>query len=139
MAKLELGSKRTCTSCGAKFYDLQKMPVECPKCETTFIPDILLPSKDTTPVETKPVEEKVEKAKAEESADIEVISLDEVEEEAGDDDDEIAAIADVDLGNDDDSDSDTSDDDDTFLETDSEDDSDVSGLIGGVAADDDET
>lgn len=37
MAKPELGTKRTCPSCGAKFYDLHKNPIECPKCEHSFI------------------------------------------------------------------------------------------------------
>ncbi|MCH4023462.1 MAG: TIGR02300 family protein [Acetobacter sp.] len=32
MAQPELGSKRVCVSCGAKFYDLQKDPAVCPKC-----------------------------------------------------------------------------------------------------------
>jgi uncharacterized protein (TIGR02300 family) len=27
------GVKRLCTSCGAKFYDLDKRPVVCPKCK----------------------------------------------------------------------------------------------------------
>ena len=34
MAKPELGTKRVCVSCGAKFYDLQKNPAICPKCAT---------------------------------------------------------------------------------------------------------
>ena len=34
MAKPELGTKRVCVSCGAKFYDLQKNPAVCPKCGT---------------------------------------------------------------------------------------------------------
>ncbi len=34
MAKPELGVKRTCVACGAKFYDLGKQPVVCPKCGT---------------------------------------------------------------------------------------------------------
>ena len=34
MAKPELGTKRVCVSCGAKFYDLQKNPAICPKCST---------------------------------------------------------------------------------------------------------
>ncbi|RVT97154.1 TIGR02300 family protein [Rhodovarius crocodyli] len=34
MAKPELGLKRTCVSCGAKFYDLTKQPAVCPKCGT---------------------------------------------------------------------------------------------------------
>ncbi|MDG6094873.1 TIGR02300 family protein [Acetobacter sp. AN02] len=32
MALPELGSKRVCVSCGAKFYDLCKDPAVCPKC-----------------------------------------------------------------------------------------------------------
>ena len=32
MAKAELGMKLTCESCGARFYDLNKMPGLCPKC-----------------------------------------------------------------------------------------------------------
>ncbi|MBC7101759.1 MAG: TIGR02300 family protein, partial [Parvibaculum sp.] len=33
MSKPELGTKRDCPSCGAKFYDLNKNPVVCPKCK----------------------------------------------------------------------------------------------------------
>ena len=36
MAKAELGTKRLCASCGAKFYDLSKDPITCPKCSTVF-------------------------------------------------------------------------------------------------------
>lgn len=31
-----LGLKRTCLSCGAKFYDLEKSPIVCPKCNKKF-------------------------------------------------------------------------------------------------------
>jgi uncharacterized protein (TIGR02300 family) len=34
MAKPELGLKRVCVACGAKFYDLTKTPAVCPKCGT---------------------------------------------------------------------------------------------------------
>jgi uncharacterized protein (TIGR02300 family) len=34
MAKPELGLKRVCVACGAKFYDLTKTPAICPKCGT---------------------------------------------------------------------------------------------------------
>jgi uncharacterized protein (TIGR02300 family) len=34
MAKPELGHKRVCVSCGARFYDLTKAPAVCPKCGT---------------------------------------------------------------------------------------------------------
>jgi uncharacterized protein (TIGR02300 family) len=32
MAKPDLGLKRVCVSCGAKFYDLARVPATCPKC-----------------------------------------------------------------------------------------------------------
>jgi uncharacterized protein (TIGR02300 family) len=34
MVKPELGQKRTCVSCGARFYDLLRQPATCPKCGT---------------------------------------------------------------------------------------------------------
>jgi uncharacterized protein (TIGR02300 family) len=34
MAKPELGLKRVCVACNAKFYDLMKSPAVCPKCGT---------------------------------------------------------------------------------------------------------
>ncbi len=34
MVKPELGLKRTCVACGAKFYDLGRAPPTCPKCGT---------------------------------------------------------------------------------------------------------
>ena len=36
MAKPEWGKKRTCQSCGAKYYDLKKETPTCPKCKTVF-------------------------------------------------------------------------------------------------------
>lgn len=35
MAKAELGLKRTCVNCGARFYDLNREPPVCPKCDET--------------------------------------------------------------------------------------------------------
>ena len=34
MVKPELGTKRVCVSCGARFYDLNRAPIVCPKCAT---------------------------------------------------------------------------------------------------------
>ena len=36
MAKPELGNKHQCQNCGARFFDLNKSPVTCPKCGTIF-------------------------------------------------------------------------------------------------------
>ena len=34
MSKPELGTKRACARCGARFYDLLQSPIACPKCGT---------------------------------------------------------------------------------------------------------
>lgn len=39
MAKPEWGTKRTCFSCAARFYDLRKEPIVCPVCNTAFDPE----------------------------------------------------------------------------------------------------
>jgi uncharacterized protein (TIGR02300 family) len=41
MTKPELGTKRLCASCGARFYDLLHSPITCPKCSTVLAtPDV---------------------------------------------------------------------------------------------------
>lgn len=39
MVKAAWGLKRTCQSCGAHFYDMQKHPIACPKCGAIYDPD----------------------------------------------------------------------------------------------------
>ncbi len=41
MVKADLGIKRVCPNCTTRFYDLQKRPIECPKCEFSFEPESL--------------------------------------------------------------------------------------------------
>jgi uncharacterized protein (TIGR02300 family) len=36
VTKPELGTKRLCAHCGAKFYDLHHSPITCPKCGRVF-------------------------------------------------------------------------------------------------------
>lgn len=133
MVDAELGTKRTCPSCASRFYDLNKHPISCPSCEETFVVEPILPSKGDAPPPPKPAvaEKEVEK----EDEGIELISLEEVEKDDADDD-EAAAIKDVDLGEDVEIDDDA--DDDAFLEDDDDDDAPVTGLIGGAKAKDDD-
>jgi len=42
VAAPDLGSKRICPSCAAKFYDLSKRPIVCPKCSFSFAPEALV-------------------------------------------------------------------------------------------------
>ena len=41
MANPELGTKQVCPNCQAKFYDLNRRPAHCPKCDAEFDPDYL--------------------------------------------------------------------------------------------------
>ena len=45
MAKPEWGKKRICSSCNAKYYDLNKSPIICPSCGAEFDPNDYLRSK----------------------------------------------------------------------------------------------
>ena len=39
----ELGVKRTCVGCAARFYDLTRAPPTCPKCSAVQPPDVPRP------------------------------------------------------------------------------------------------
>ncbi len=39
MAKPEWGTKRVCRSCGARFYDMCRKIVTCPKCGSVYEPE----------------------------------------------------------------------------------------------------
>lgn len=101
------GLKRICTSCGARFYDLNKRPIICPACNTEFTGDIKVKSRrGRLPADVKKgeilEEENVVETEDEILEDedgIEVVSLDdaEVEEEADSDEDDVMDLGD-DLG-----------------------------------------
>jgi uncharacterized protein (TIGR02300 family) len=69
LAKAQLGTKRTCPSCAARFYDLAKSPAECPKCEHSFDPEVLLKPRRPRPEPVRVVkkeEPETEEAEADE-------------------------------------------------------------------------
>jgi len=39
MVKAAWGTKRSCQNCGARFYDLSKNPITCPKCGQQHDPE----------------------------------------------------------------------------------------------------
>ena len=45
MSKPEWGTKRTCQSCAAHFYDMRKDTIVCPKCGATYDPEAVLKSR----------------------------------------------------------------------------------------------
>jgi uncharacterized protein (TIGR02300 family) len=51
VSKPELGTKRLCAGCNAKFYDLHKTPIVCPTCEAVFIVPKPVPSRSRRPFE----------------------------------------------------------------------------------------
>ena len=53
MSKPEWGIKRVCPSCSIKYYDFNKDPIICPKCEFKFDPDLLLKSRKGRSIATK--------------------------------------------------------------------------------------
>ena len=122
MVKPELGTKRTCPSCGARFYDLLKNPIACPKCGVTFIAATLLPSKGDFPGQAaaRPPREAAV-AEPEVVPEVELVSLEEV---AASEEDEV--IADVDLGVEEPV---AGEEEDTFLEEEEEEGADVTGYL----------
>ncbi|MDO9428090.1 MAG: TIGR02300 family protein [Methylobacterium sp.] len=130
MARPELGLKRQCMSCGAKFYDLDKDPATCPKCGTIY-----QAIASTSRVAAPALAARAAAVPADDDEDTdaekggpEIVSLDEVE----------AAEDEADTSTDD-SESDTADADDTFLEEEDAGDDDVADLIDGDIENDEES
>ncbi|WP_404381103.1 TIGR02300 family protein [Caenispirillum salinarum] len=101
MAKPEWGTKRTCTHCGARFYDLNKRPIICPKCEAENEAEVapkLRRSKDSKVA--KPTKAVAKPAAAEEEEDYEAESENEDTDEdviedtndLGEDDEDMAEV-----------------------------------------------
>ncbi len=109
MGKVDLGEKLTCSSCGARYYDLNKAPAPCPKCGTENERPKTFRSKKTESAAPKPVKE----SPAPESKE-------------GKEPDDIDDIEDIDTDDDDD---DLMDDD---AGLDDEDDDDVDSVIGPI-------
>jgi uncharacterized protein (TIGR02300 family) len=130
VAKPELGTKRHCQSCGAKFYDLNKSPIICPRCGATFVATAAMigaaAARSRAP---EPANRDEEETELEAVAGPEIVSLDEVEAEEAEKDIPIEGVEIED---------DIAEDDDTFLEEEEEGDDDVADLIDGEIEDDEE-
>jgi uncharacterized protein (TIGR02300 family) len=79
VAKPELGTKRLCPNCSAKFYDLSKTPIVCPKCSTVL--EIAMPRSRPEPAAARAAPPAAEEAIAPEVAEAEFISLEEADAE----------------------------------------------------------
>jgi uncharacterized protein (TIGR02300 family) len=131
VVKPELGIKRLCTECGAKFYDLLKNPIVCPKCGATYAVVTPTPKSKPAAAQAAPapvVAEAVAPVVVEEAA--ELVSLEDAEAEQAstgakgaklpEDEIEVEEAAE-----------DAAEDDSTFLVEEEEEDTNVTDLIDG--------
>src|SRR2546422_8662383 len=84
VAKPELGTKRLCGNCGAKFYDLSKDPIVCPKCHTVMEVAAVNARARPEPVAAArtPAPAPEEEVVAPETAEAEFVSLEEADAES---------------------------------------------------------
>jgi uncharacterized protein (TIGR02300 family) len=136
VAKPELGTKRLCASCGAKFYDLNKDPIHCPKCGTVYevAPLVTRTRPDAAAAQRSPPAEEVVVPEPQE---IETVSLEEADAEAAGATAKKPAATEPEL-EEEDVEMDESLDDDTFIEEQEEEDADVTDIIGGDIEDEEE-
>ena len=95
MPKPELGTKRTCLACGARFYDFGKTAeLACPACGAVFdLEQVARARRPRNPVRAlataaaKPVDVETEEDDIDETVDAE--EIDEVDDEVDDVDDEV--------------------------------------------------
>ena len=119
MTKPELGTKRLCPNCSARYYDLNKTPITCPKCGTPFE---VVATTTRSRVEQRAVVSQREVEPEEARSETEPTSLEEVETEDVETD-ETAKV----------------DSEDTLIEEVEEEDTDVSEIIGGDVEDKEDT
>jgi uncharacterized protein (TIGR02300 family) len=129
VAKPELGTKRLCANCSAKFYDLNKTPITCPKCHTVM--ELAAVTSRPRPEPARPAAAAAvpvkEEALVPETPDAEFVSLEEADAEAQGkkpaDADAIAADDDIEID-------DEPIDDAALIEEQEESDEDVTDIIG---------
>ncbi|MGI9392295.1 MAG: TIGR02300 family protein [Parvibaculales bacterium] len=98
MSKPSLGTKRVCAHCGAKFYDLNKEVIICPKCNMEFI-EPQARKRPKPPGERAVVEEAAEKPEGkEEGLSIPELETDDVDIEDDDEEDNLTIEGEEDDG-----------------------------------------
>ena len=139
MAKPDLGTKRLCANCGAKFYDL-KRPRSCrPKCGTSF-ELCRVTTRPRRPMQRAPLPRaETGRSRTTEPQEAELISLEEADAEAQGK--KVPAAPKVQKQTEDGETEEAieDDDEDTFIEPEEEEDTDVSEIIGGDIENEEET
>ena len=137
MAKPELGTKRLCASCGAKYYDLNKDPITCPKCGTVYEVVAVTTRGRPDAAAARAAAAQAAEAEVPEPQEAEFVSLEEAdaEVEGGAKKTPAEGVEDVE-----DVEVEGGDDDDApFIEETEEEDTDVTEIIGGDIEDEEET
>lgn len=116
------GTKRTCqnSECGSRFYDLNRSPIMCPICQSQYVIA-------SAPMSAADLQTEVPSPNKE-FADTAAVTPDDAPEV------EAEALADIEPAEE----AGADEADETFLEEEEEDGGDVTGIIGGVAEDEDE-
>ena len=135
MAKPELGTKRLCASCGAKFYDLNKDPIHCPKCGAVYeVAPVVTrggrPDAAAAAAAARAAAAPAEEVAAPEPQEAEFVSLEEADAEASGAKKPAAAEPEAEA-EEEEVEMDESMDDATFIEEQEEEDADVTDIIGG--------
>jgi uncharacterized protein (TIGR02300 family) len=130
VAKPELGTKRLCTNCSTKFYDLNKDPIVCPKCHTAMeLATVASRPRPETVAAASAAAAAEEEVVAPETAEAEFVSLEEADAEVQGKKPEGEAVEgaeeEVEI-------EDEGMDDATFIEEQEEGDEDVTDIIGDV-------
>ncbi len=99
------GLKRICTSCGTRFYDMNKRPIACPSCDTEFTGDVKIKSRRGRAAANDAADDQVidksvmdDEDEIETSGDDDLVSLEDVEDMDSDDEDDADLSMDDDLG-----------------------------------------
>ncbi|MEM0908425.1 MAG: TIGR02300 family protein [Pseudomonadota bacterium] len=125
MPRPELGIKRLCPNCGAKYYDLNRDPAICPMCGALFATGAVAAVRPETANEEENDDLETD------DEDVELVTLEEADEEetiadaVGDDDIDTGESVDVDT-------------DDAALIDDDDDDDEVSDVVRPTGEDDDD-
>jgi len=104
VVKAAWGLKRTCQSCSAHFYDMQKSPIACPKCGAIYDPDAVAKTRRSrTATGADKLAAQRQAARRPEPAEAAEVEDDEIEAIEGEDDEEEPVIEDTsELGSDED-------------------------------------
>jgi uncharacterized protein (TIGR02300 family) len=99
VSKQAWGTKRLCPECGARFYDLNKDPIICPKCQKVYEPEATKPARRSRPAPAakKPAPAELEAPDVEVPGELEEVGDEEEEvledaSELGEDEDDVAEV-----------------------------------------------